>query len=65
MRRGLDWAGMLRAGLGGLRLHPDNFWTLTPAELLLMLGVDNGSMPMARSHLEALLQRFSDQDGGG
>ena len=30
---GLDWPGLMRAGLGQLRLTPDAFWRLTPIEL--------------------------------
>lgn len=59
---GLDWPGLMRAGLGDLGLKPWEFWALTPAELALMLGVD----PMAsaggmnRARLDELLARFPD-----
>ncbi|MCR9247891.1 MAG: phage tail assembly chaperone, partial [bacterium] len=33
-----DWASLLRAGVRGLGLRPDEFWALTPAELHLLLG---------------------------
>ncbi len=57
----LDWAGLMRAGLVGLRLQPAQFWALTPAELMLMLGLDQGSAPMGRSQLDALLAAFPDK----
>ena len=35
-----DWPALMRLGLGQLRLAPDQFWALTPAELTLMAGLD-------------------------
>lgn len=57
----LDWAGMLRAGVGGLGLRPAEFWALTPGELALMLGKAEG--PLDRAGLEALAARFPDGPG--
>lgn len=54
------WPQLMRAGLQGLRLHPDQFWTLTPAELALMLGHGGGRAPMTRAGLEALVGAFPD-----
>lgn len=59
-RAGLDWAGLMRAGLRGLGLTPDQFWALTPAELAMMLGVEFGGGGMTRSRLDDLLRRFPD-----
>lgn len=56
-----DWPGLLKAGLQGLGLAPEEFWTLTPAELRLMLGEGASSLPMARDGLEALLERYPDE----
>ena len=56
----LDWAGLLRAGVQGLGLRPEEFWRLTPAELRLMLGAGTGAKPMGRDRLEALLDAFPD-----
>jgi uncharacterized phage protein (TIGR02216 family) len=64
MRR-LDWAGLMRAGLVGLRLTPEAFWRLTPAELMLMLGLSGGSAPLGRARLEDLLRAFPDGERGG
>ncbi|WP_434802238.1 rcc01693 family protein [Paracoccus sediminicola] len=56
----MDWPGLMRAGLAGLRLTPEQFWALTPAELALMLGVDPGTAPMSRTRLEALARLWPD-----
>lgn len=57
-----DWPGLMRAGLLGLRLHPDAFWALTPAELLLMLGQGSGTAPLTRARLEELARAFPDKN---
>jgi uncharacterized phage protein (TIGR02216 family) len=48
------------AGLHELRLHPRDFWALTPAELQIMLGVARTIAPMGRGQLDALLRDFPD-----
>ncbi|MBE3639734.1 rcc01693 family protein [Mangrovicoccus algicola] len=58
---GLDWPGLMRAGLCELRLRPRDFWALTPAELELMLGRDAAMPTMNRAGLEALARRFPDR----
>ncbi|WP_420394961.1 rcc01693 family protein [Nioella sp.] len=58
--RPFDWPGLMRAGMQGLGLTPAEFWALTPAELLLMLGDPGGAAPMGRAGLEALAARFPD-----
>ncbi|WBU61812.1 rcc01693 family protein [Paracoccus albus] len=57
---GLDWPGLMRAGMQGLGLRPDEFWSLTPTELALMLGVNPAAAPMTRSRLETLARAFPD-----
>ena len=52
----------MRAGMLGLRLRPVEFWALTPAELLLMLGLDGARPPMARARLEELAAAYPDKD---
>lgn len=59
-RGGLDWPGLMRAGLRGLGLRPDQFWSLTPAELAMMLGVESGPPAMTRGRLAELAARFPD-----
>ena len=34
----IAWPGLMRLGLVQLRLAPEVFWDLTPAELMLMAG---------------------------
>lgn len=60
--RGLDWPGLMRAGLHGLGLRPAEFWALTPAELMVMLGRDEAAMGggLTRARLEGLLRRYPD-----
>ncbi|RYH03371.1 phage tail assembly chaperone [Salipiger sp. IMCC34102] len=61
---GLDWAGLMRAGLFGLRLTPDQFWRLTPAELSVMLGAAGAQGPMRRSGLDGLMAAYPDGTKG-
>ena len=61
---GLDWPGLMRAGLFGLKLTPDVFWRLTPMELMLMLGRDGGDAPLGRARLDELARMYPDVDGG-
>ncbi|MDO5630441.1 MAG: phage tail assembly chaperone [Paracoccus sp. (in: a-proteobacteria)] len=63
--KGLDWPGLMRAGIRGLGLRPAEFWALTPAELALMLGVERGAGHMTRDRLAELAARFPDQPTGG
>ena len=56
-----DWPGLMRAGMLGLKLTPAQFWALTPAELLLMLGLDGSRPPMARARLEELAAAYPDK----
>lgn len=55
-----DWPGLMRAGMVGLKLTPAQFWALTPAELLLMLGLEGAKPPMARARLEELARAYPD-----
>lgn len=58
---GFDWPVLLRAGVTGLRLRPAEFWALTPAELRLMLGQEQGGAALSRSGLDELMARWPDQ----
>ncbi len=60
MSKGLDWPGLMAAGLNGLRLTPDQFWRLTPAELAVMLGQTTGQRPLGRIGLDELMRAFPD-----
>ncbi|MEL0438646.1 rcc01693 family protein [Phycobacter sp. K97] len=57
---GFDWPALMRLGLTGLRLTPDAFWRLTPAELRLMLGHEGGRAAMDRAGLQDLMSAFPD-----
>jgi len=61
---GFDWPALMRAGLRGLGLKPEEFWRLTPAELLLMLGEGSGSAPLTRARLNELSSAFPDNEKG-
>ncbi len=61
---GFDWPALMRAGMQGLALTPDQFWRLTPAELRLMLGQGAGQAPMNRAGLEALQAAWPDKKRG-
>lgn len=58
----MNWAVLLKLGLQhGLR--PCEFWMLTPAELLLVLGLDASEKPLNRARLAELEKLYSDQKG--
>lgn len=57
---GFDWPALMRAGMTGLGLKPRDFWALTPAELLLMLGAGSGAPPLSRARLDELAQAYPD-----
>ncbi|MBO9410396.1 MULTISPECIES: rcc01693 family protein [unclassified Ruegeria] len=61
---GFDWPALMRAGMTGLRLTPEQFWRLTPAELRLMLGQGAGTPAMNRAGLDALLAAYPDKEQG-
>jgi uncharacterized phage protein (TIGR02216 family) len=62
---GLDWPGLMRAGLSGLGLKPEEFWRLTPAELVLMLGDPAAVRPLDRVRLDELARAWPDKKAGG
>ena len=63
-----DWPGLMRVGLGVLGLRPEQFWRLTPAELVLMLGDPASVAPLDRTRLSELARAWPDtikEDGDG
>ncbi len=56
-----DWPGVMRAGMGSLGLHPEQFWKLTPAELVLMLGDPAAVAPLDRARLSELARAWPDE----
>jgi len=65
---GIDWRGLMQAGLHGLGLEPAVFWRLTPVELRMMLGREQMVPPLTRARLAELAAAFpdvrKDQDDG-
>ena len=59
---GLDWPGLMRAGMTRLGLKPPEFWALSPAELALMLGQGSGPPALTRARLEALSAAWPDRE---
>lgn len=59
----IAWADLLRVGLGQLRLSPEQFWSLTPAEFFAMAGLSETPLPrMSRGRMAELLARYPDQN---
>jgi len=56
----IDWPGLMRAGMGELRLTPQAFWALSPIELRIMLGAEAAMPPLTRARLEELAAAFPD-----
>lgn len=51
----------MRAGLFGLRLKPEVFWRLTPAELSVMLGHEGANAAgLTRAKLQELSRLYPD-----
>ena len=65
MNERIDWAGLMRLGLGVLKLPPDVFWGMTPRELAAGAAPYQGARGGApdRGALDQLLQRFPDIQG--
>jgi uncharacterized phage protein (TIGR02216 family) len=58
-----DWAAMMRVGLYDLRLHPDQFWGLTPLEFLIISGLEaRETAAMTRAVLQELCAQFPDME---
>ena len=66
---GIDWKGLMQAGLHGLGMQPAEFWRLTPVELKIMLGREGLVPPLTRARLAELAAAFpdvrKDQGDGG
>jgi uncharacterized phage protein (TIGR02216 family) len=52
----------MRAGVAG-GLKPAEFWALTPAELILVLGLEAVEKPLNRARLVELEQMYCDMKG--
>ena len=58
----MDWPALMRAGMQGLRLTPDAFWALNPAELHVMMGDPGQSAPLLSDGLDALMAAWPDAE---
>jgi uncharacterized phage protein (TIGR02216 family) len=56
----IAWPKLMRLGMVELGLAPGVFWELTPAELMLLAGIDAAAPPLNRAALEALAARYPD-----
>ena len=54
------WSRLMELGLARLGLAPEVFWSLTPAELMLIAGMQPGREAMTRAGLAELAARFPD-----
>ena len=61
----VDWPGLMRLGLGEMRLAPEVFWTMTPRELEAAAAPWRRRIarPMGRDALDDLRARFPDRHG--
>ncbi|MEM7667634.1 MAG: rcc01693 family protein [Pseudomonadota bacterium] len=62
----VDWAKLMRLGLGGLGLAPDHFWAMTPVELTRALEGAGLIAPaeagrLTRAGLDRLMSAFPDK----
>lgn len=64
MKRRLDWAALMRLGLGRLGLAPATFWAMTPTELRRAAEGRFGVAPgaLGRAGLRALMARCPDRE---
>lgn len=64
---GINWSDLMRFGLCSLRMSPDEFWSLTPYELMMLGGMDAPTHHLGRDGLRGLMDRFPDnlEDGHG
>jgi uncharacterized phage protein (TIGR02216 family) len=60
----IAWAKLMRLGMVDLGLPPAAFWDLTPAELLLLAGVQEDRAALTRAGLDELVRRFPDAARG-
>lgn len=55
-----DWPALMRVAFQRLRISPEQFWALTPAEFAMMLGGSAGPVPLNRAGLDDLLRAHPD-----
>lgn len=60
----IAWPQLMRLGYLQLGLTPQVFWDLTPAELMLMAGMDRAPGTLSRTGFLDLAARFPDKPRG-
>lgn len=60
MSRKVDWTGLMRLGIGRLRLTPETFWAMSPREFAAALEGAGVAAPVGRAQLGQLMARFPD-----
>jgi len=64
MSRKVDWNGLMRLGIGRLRLAPDTFWAMSPREFAAALEGAGVAAPVGRAQLGQLMAKFPDGGAG-
>ncbi|GFE66704.1 phage tail assembly chaperone [Litoreibacter roseus] len=59
---GFDWPALLKVAVQDAGLKPWEFWRLTPAELVLFLGLDAVEKPLNRARLAELERLYSTKE---
>ncbi len=62
---GFDWPGLMRAGIGALGLRPDQFWRLTPAELVHDAGRSGRGRTIGPGAVDGTGAGLAGRDQGG
>ncbi|HUF56383.1 MAG TPA: rcc01693 family protein [Thermohalobaculum sp.] len=66
MSERVDWCGLMRVGLGLMRMPPEVFWGMTPREISRALEgaglAPVGAAALRRGDLDALIARFPDTE---
>lgn len=61
----VDWAGLMRLGLGRMSLSSDTFWSMTPTEFVAAVegrfGQLSGGEAMSPGRLSQLMQQYPDK----
>lgn len=57
----VNWPALMQLGLVDMRLTPERFWALTPAELMLMAGAGGEMASLSRAGFVDLAASFPDK----
>jgi uncharacterized phage protein (TIGR02216 family) len=63
------WTEAMRIGFGVLRLSPEDFWRMTPRELMAaasgLYSMTGHGKPLSRARFDELLKRYPDKEHQG